>query len=115
VFDTAANGDQCAFSWIFEYNGTGSTFLRSPTSDTLGICLDHSKYMYDSNNDGTPDTTWPQCTTLGIGSNVNGGHDAVEFGCVDTATATAHGQPPSARTVPLDVRLPYHRVAQPAD
>lgn len=102
------NGDHCAYSWIFEFD-SGGNFVKSQTSNTVGFCIDHSKYRYDSNNDGQvngSDAVWPLCTSLGIGSNVNNGFDAAFFGCVDSASA---GMP--TRVPRLDLRVPFRRTA----
>ena len=105
TFDPATatnNGDHCTYSWRFEVDASG-VLHRSPTSDTVGFCVDHSKYRYDSNGDGvidSSDAVWPLCASLADGS------AAAQFGCVDTMHA---GLPPSGVTGlrPLDVRLPY--------
>jgi hypothetical protein len=86
TFDTTAGGEHCMFSWFFEDDGQGN-FLRSSTSDTLGFCFDHSKYLYDSNADGTPDTPYPPCASLPNGFGTNGNLGAADVGCVDTANA----------------------------
>jgi hypothetical protein len=116
-----ANGDQCFYSWAFEYDDMGN-HVPSPTSDTLGYCIKHNApYRYDSNGDGMvdgSDAAWPQCDTLAIGSNVNNGYDATYFGCVSTTTATTGGNPPfqmgKRRLTGLaDMpRAPYHVVAR---
>jgi hypothetical protein len=103
------NGDQCMYSWVLEHDGSGH-HIPSPTSDTVGFCVDHSKYLYDSNGNGMldgSDAAWPKCDQLGISS----GFDAAYFGCVSTTTATANGHPPA-----IDVKLaefprvPYYSV-----
>jgi hypothetical protein len=63
----ATGGEHCRYIWSFEIDDQGN-FLRSPTSDTVGFCFDHSKYMYDSNNDNTADTNYPSCGLLGSGT-----------------------------------------------
>ena len=84
------NGDQCMYSWLFEVDTLGN-LVRSPTSDTVGFCVDHSKYKYDSNGDGqvtSADSAWPPCdsfTQPGRGSGSALG--AADFGCVSTSTA----------------------------
>jgi hypothetical protein len=89
MFNTATatnNGDHCMFSWLFEIDAMG-TFVRSPTSDTVGFCVDHSKYRYDSNGDGVlngSDAFWPLCSSLPDGG---GSGSAGDFGCVDTTHA----------------------------
>jgi hypothetical protein len=87
------NGEHCMFGWVFEYDMNGM-HVSSPTSDTLGICIDHTKYKYDSNNSGAidgSDAFWPACNATAVGSQVNGGYDATFFGCVTTAVAGAAG------------------------
>jgi hypothetical protein len=107
------NADQCFYSWNFEYDSM-QQHVPSPTSDSLGYCLDHSKYKYDSNGDGSADTTWPACNAMDVGSNVT--LDGAGFGCVSTVTATAHNDPPFVmiKHRPLiDLpRAPYHVVAK---
>ncbi len=112
------NGDQCFYSWGFENDSNGN-YIPSPTSDTLGYCINHAKYNYDSNGNGMidgSDATWPKCDTLAIGSGVMGGYDATYFGCVSTTTATAGGNPPfkALKNRPLmDMpHFPYHAVAR---
>jgi hypothetical protein len=98
--------DQCLFNWRFEIDSMAGTFLRSPWSDTMGWCEDHSQYRYDSNNDGMfktdgTDDPFPECAQMAptgtgsaTGTNMpgactpaNGCVGASSFGCVDTATA----------------------------
>ncbi len=105
TFNTATatnNGDHCVYSWMFELDGSGN-LVRSPTSDTVGFCLDHSKYQYDSNGDGTPDAVWPLCSTLPLTAAGSNDPTAGEFGCVDSMTAGVT----AANHAPHDLRLPY--------
>jgi hypothetical protein len=108
VASATNNGDQCLYSWLFEIDSNGNHVV-SPTSNTVGFCVDHSKYLYDSNNDGTPDTAWPRCDTFT--SPTYGGMQlgAGDFGCVSTTTAgvpsaVTRGQPAALANSP---RLPY--------
>ena len=121
---TGNNGDQCMFSWLFEVN-TMNMLTRSPTSDTLGFCVDHSKYKYDSNGDGTvtsTDLAWPKCDTFtqpgtGTGSAVGGVCNdanncihAADFGCVSTTTGGImfEGKTQLSPSVLMDrPRVPY--------
>jgi hypothetical protein len=83
-----ASGEHCAYSWLFERGPSG--YVLSPTSDTVGFCIDHSKWRYDSNGDGTIDTndaTWPACATLPDGFGSGGSPGAADFGCVDSTHA----------------------------
>ncbi len=94
TFDTSANGEHCRYLWSLELDQQGN-FLRSPSSDTVGFCFDHSKYEYDSDNDNTPDTTYPPCASLPDGFGSGSALGAADIGCVDTthvnlATGKAH-------------------------
>ena len=83
---TFSSTEHCMFSWRWEINEYYGEFLRSATSDTLGFCIDHAKYRYDSNGDGQVDANddaWPACESLPLTGPLN----AAMFGCVDTATA----------------------------
>jgi len=84
-------GEHCRFIWSFEIDDQGN-FLRSPTSDTVGFCFDHSKYQYDSNNDGTADTNLPACSTLPDGFGSGSAFGAADIGCVDTSHAPGLAQ-----------------------
>ena len=85
--------NSCFYSWVFEIDMNGSDH-PSPTSDTLGFCLDHSKYKVDSNNNGQidgSDANMPNCSALpGSGSGIYG-LDAPSQGCTDSAHAMAEG------------------------
>ncbi|MDB4952463.1 MAG: hypothetical protein JWO36_32 [Myxococcales bacterium] len=111
---TTLNGDHCMFSWLFEIDAMGN-FVRSPTSDTVGFCLDHSKYQYDTNNDMVPDTNWPLCSSLRDGMGSGGSNvAAADFGCVNTMHA---GLPFSGKTqihrpVMEMPRMLYHPMLQ---
>jgi len=93
TFDTTAPGEHCQYLWIREVDVDGA-FLRSPTSDAVGVCVDHSKYRYDSNSDGIPDTALPPCAALsdGFGSGSDRADPltyfgAADLGCVDSTRA----------------------------
>jgi hypothetical protein len=99
------------YSWMFEVDAQGN-FVRSPTSDTVGFCVDHSKYQYDSNGDGiigTGDAVWPLCSSLPDGPGSGSALGAADFGCVDSAHA---GLPfagtPTYPKLGLGLRLPFH-------
>ncbi|HEX5058486.1 MAG TPA: hypothetical protein VFV99_03955 [Kofleriaceae bacterium] len=99
-FNTGADGEHCRFIWSFEIDTQGN-FLRSSTSDTVGFCFDHSKYLYDSNADNTPDTPLPACATLpdGFATTTSKVDGAADIGCVDTTHAQlAHGKAPAQPT-----------------
>ena len=110
------NGEHCMFSWLFEIDTTGK-LIRSPTSDTVGFCVDHKLYKYDSNGDGmlnTMDDPWPLCTSLPDGQGSGAVNGAADFGCVDTKHAgipfTGKGQ---VHRVLMEMpRMLYHRVSK---
>jgi hypothetical protein len=104
TFNTTAGGEECAYWWFLEVDPNTNTLNRSAYSDSLGFCLDHSKYMYDSNGDGTPDTAIPSCQSLPLTGTTTFG--AVDLGCVDSATA---GFFTGKHRAPLPgLRAPYH-------
>jgi hypothetical protein len=114
---TTVGGENCEFLWDSEIDGSGN-WLPSPTSNSVGFCVDHSKYKYDSNGDGSADTALPDCSTLALsGSDMNTIY-AVDLGCVSTTTAgfgsgSARGklQVPTRSIPGLDrPRMLYHRV-----
>jgi len=80
----ASNGEHCVYSWIFELD-TANNLHKSPTSNTVGLCWDHTKYKYDSNGDGIADTILPPCAALPLTS--TGALTAVDLSCVMTTTA----------------------------
>ncbi len=90
---SSTSGEHCHYFWSLEVDGTNANLLRSPYSDTLGLCFDHSKYQYDSNGDQTPDTAYPACKDLQVmGTSMDPSNPltyfgAIDFGCVDTTTA----------------------------
>jgi hypothetical protein len=92
-FDTSVNGEHCRYIWSFELDDQDN-FLRSPTSDTLGFCFDHSKYLYDSNGDNMGDTPSPPCASLPDGFGSGSALGAGDLGCVDTThVQLATGKP----------------------
>jgi hypothetical protein len=107
-FNSAVTGEECTYFWFLEVDPNTSTLDRSPYSDSLGFCLDHALYRYDSNNDGTADAPLPACSSLPLmGTGVPPvPFGAVDLGCVDTATGGITRQPPRPL---IDVHLPYHR------
>lgn len=85
AFNETAGGDHCMYSWKFEKTPAGK-ILTSPTSDTVGFCLDHAKYKWDSNFDGFingSDAFWPACDTLPLSA--PGALSAADLGCVDSS------------------------------
>jgi hypothetical protein len=102
-FDTGQAAEHCRYIWSFEIDDQGN-FLRSPTSDTVGFCFDHSKYLYDSDNDNTPDTPLPACATLADGFGAGMTFGAADIGCVDTSHAQLATGKSIARRTFDDVR-----------
>ncbi|HEY5920514.1 MAG TPA: hypothetical protein VIV11_02535 [Kofleriaceae bacterium] len=111
TLDNSPAAEHCAFMWLFETDGNGN-FLRSPTSDTVGFCYDHSKYLYDSDGNNTPDAPLPACAQLmnGFGSGTNPAdpltyYGAADLGCVDTTNAglmfAGKSRPPRLGVRPL--------------
>jgi hypothetical protein len=105
----STNGEQCFYSWMFEIDMSGSAH-PSPTSETVGFCVDHSKYLgYDPSGGSGSGSAWPRCDLLGVGSNNaygvgSGNMDAFSIGCVDMATARAAGD------IAFDGKVVGHRV-----
>jgi len=63
---SATGGDVCNYLWNLEFDASGM-FLRSATSDTLGLCIRRELYNYDSNGDGmvtAADLPFPACTAI---------------------------------------------------
>jgi hypothetical protein len=92
---TFAATEHCQYLWWREIDGPSGTFLRSPTSDTVGFCMDFQKYRYDSNGDSqvtVTDMLLPNCDQLGSAS-VTGGNPQVptsyfgapDLGCVPSS------------------------------
>lgn len=97
--------EECTFIWIYEMDQSAN-LVRSPYSDTLGVCFDHSKYQYDTNGDGTPDTVLPACSSLPTGFGQSAMTlGAADLGCEDTTHA---GVPAHAPRKLLDVRFPSY-------
>lgn len=78
------DGEHCRFLWASEIDRDTKIFLPSQWSDKIGFCVDHSKYQYDADGDGTPDTMYPACATLPDGFGMPGALGAAVFGCVDS-------------------------------
>jgi hypothetical protein len=80
-----SNGEHCRFLWRSEVGSAG--LLKSDYSNTVGICWDHTKYQYDKDGDGMPETEYPPCAALPINGSADSDPDAVDLGCVDTMKA----------------------------
>jgi len=81
------NGEHCWYSWSFEFDSSNH-WHQSATSNTLGICLDHTQFHWDSNGDGQIepiDALLPPCASLPlVGTQTTLG--AADLGCVTSAT-----------------------------
>lgn len=117
------NGEQCYYSWRFEVDTSGMIH-PSETSDSVGFCIDHTKYTFPRDGSAS-DTTWPRCDLIGLygsdgtGYNVgSNGADASYFGCVDHTLATTQGiftfNGKKAHPPETSIRLPYHKEAKAA-
>ena len=95
MFNTSVSGEECTFWWLFEVDPSSGLINHSPYSDTVGLCMDHSKYQYDSNGDGQPDTFMPPCSTLPTGYGTPTTPGAAMFGCEDSTHAMFTGKLPS--------------------
>lgn len=119
-------GEHCTYSWFFEINDQGQ-WLKSPTSDKVGFCLDHSKYLgVDADGDKKGDTAIPNCGLLklqGTGAMADAKDPFKYFGaddwaCVSSTTAQlATGKQVPARILEmrqkLDLRPLYNQVIAP--
>jgi hypothetical protein len=93
------NGEHCQFLWYWEIDNATRQYLKSQWSDTVGICFDHTKYLYDSNGDNMRDAPYPPCYQLADGA--GSGSDpsmpleffgAANLGCVDSSRITMQAQ-----------------------
>jgi hypothetical protein len=107
------NGDQCMYEWLFELGSAG--LVRASTSDTVGYCVNHSKYKYDPAGGTNYTTPWDKCDTLtnptfGSAAATPG---AADFGCVDTTTGMVMLQGKQSGNMPvIHIDRPhtlYHR------
>ena len=108
----SANTSRCLFLWpyvIDDATGELPVNFDMQYKDTMGICMDISKFQYDANNDGTPDTAYPECSTLPprAPGAMGGPGDAAYWGCqkLENSMFAPTGKPvlsPAMR----DVRAP---------
>jgi hypothetical protein len=79
--------EHCVYLWRFQVDATGAV-VATTRSESVGVCIDHAKLEYDSDNDQVPDTPWPTCESQPVHrtseSNVP---DATMMGCVSLTTA----------------------------
>jgi hypothetical protein len=121
------NGDTCQRLWRQEVDMSGH-FEISDRGDTLGFCIDNSKYQYDSDGDNMVDMVLPPCGALQkLGTHMDTDKTnptvywgAADFGCVPHADAglfNGKGTVPAATMRvwnSMDTwRLPYNAMATP--
>jgi hypothetical protein len=93
--------EHCQYLWWREVDDSGN-FLQSPTSDTLGFCMDFGLYQYDSNGDNKVDSSdkdLPNCDTLvgsGFGSGSNADDPTTYFGAADLGCVSSDYLPAAA-------------------
>jgi hypothetical protein len=57
-----------------------------PLLDRVGLCIDPAGRLYDSNDNGTPETPWPSCAALAnTDTDDDGVRDHETWGCAPTA------------------------------
>jgi hypothetical protein len=105
--------ENCEYLWAEERTDTGD-WLPSATSNTVGFCFDHSKYLYDPTGGNNPTIPYPSCEQLQLhatGTDMNDPltyYGAVDFGCVSTTTGGIMFSGKTERRA-LDLpRAPYH-------
>jgi hypothetical protein len=77
-----ANTHECRFLWYFrpEYTAINPLFNR------VGVCVDITDRLYDSNNNGSPETPWPSCADLpNTDTDADGVPQHEEWGCAPRA------------------------------
>lgn len=95
---------RCLFMWPYVLDDvTGEVPAEfMPYLDTMGVCFAIEHYTYDADNDMTPDTAWPECSSLPPQSAATPGRfdDAADFSCQKFSNTS------QARTVrPGDARI----------
>jgi len=79
---SASGGVQdCVMLWTFLADQNGNPDANSPFNFNVGVCFSFTQFMYDSNNDMTPDKTFPDCKTLPKTAGAGIDDDAGDFGC----------------------------------
>jgi hypothetical protein len=99
TFDTSPGAEHCQFWWRTEIGG--DLFLPSAFTDSLGFCVDHSKYT------DAMGAALPACASLPDGFGAAGSLGAADLGCVDSSRLPmlANGKRGVPRSSPLgDVR-----------
>ncbi len=69
---------ECRFASSFFAAGTSA----DPFLDTVGVCVNLAGRLYDSNNNGSPETPWPSCAALAnTDTDGDGVRDHEKWGC----------------------------------
>jgi hypothetical protein len=79
---SGAGPQNCVFVWSFLADASGNP-APSQYNETLGVCRSFQQFKYDSDNNGQPDTVFPDCKDLPPRSAATPGiaDDAGDFGC----------------------------------
>ncbi len=88
-----APANECRY-WTWLDVIFGATQAPVAGHEAYGFCLQFGSHQYDSNQDMTPDTPFPACTTLANTDQddpANGYPDHEEWGCGPQITTAAHG------------------------
>jgi hypothetical protein len=121
TFVGGPSGDNCVAAWwLAEQNKMTNVVQSSRFSDTLGICLRHTDFRFDSNHDGKVDgndQTFPDCSTLAVVESASG-MGARQFGCVKATTSMYPLNAMTRTSAGLDLlietpRLPYSDTLAP--
>jgi hypothetical protein len=120
-FVAGPSGDNCvAVWWVAEQNKMTGVVQQSRFSDSLGVCLRHSDFHFDSNKDGkidNNDMTFPDCSTLPVVETAST-LGARQFGCVKATTSTyplnaTPNRPAGSELLIETPRLPYSDTLSP--
>jgi hypothetical protein len=93
---SATESEDCLYLWalLAEFSNTApSAALRTPYSDTLGVCFAYSHYLFDDdNNPSTPDQPAPSCADLPAPEKLTADDpfSAADAGCYSLTDTLAH-------------------------
>lgn len=92
---SASGGVQnCVMLWSFLTDANGMP-SGSQYEESVGVCFSFTQFMYDANNDMTPDTVFPNCNSRPKRSAATTGidDDAADFGCQKIAESMFDNKP----------------------
>jgi len=102
---SATDPEDCLYLWevLAEFSGASpSEALRTPYSDTLGVCFAFGSYLVDDDgNSATPRVPFPSCATLPAPELVTAADkfgSAADRGCYSLTDTLAHPDASTART-----------------